>query len=213
MALTFTESWTDNVEVLAYQIVQGYYGNPVGTLDLTGKLGAMVTIKIGRQSTSYDLTPYTTFIKIRKVKSDTDGDISADGFYYGIVQAAPLVMNTVYGGASAGAYEVPTSTVSGFAAGEWVSISQAYTVNRLEFARIAKLTVTSGTGITLDRPLMYSHPGGEEINGKAIVFGELWLDGGSAYEFSANMLAENSMRTLQIGAKARTLDAIIPVIV
>jgi hypothetical protein len=215
MATTFQETWTDNVTVVTPQVLAR--GSSVsGTLDLRSKLGAMIMPRVGRGGTAA-LTNGVDVI-IRPILNN--GTASA-----GVREAAGTALlsstaaansTTVNVDSNSGQKELKVAAITGWAVGDWLCIQDSGGgVTRLEFARISKLSVASGTGVTLDRNLAYSHTSAQAdtVRNKSDVFNEIWIYGGALWEVVFDYGDDSAGDSVTVCAKARTLDYISQVTV
>lgn len=94
---------------------------------------------------------------------------------------------TVGADSASGQHELKMTSVSGFAVGDTIAIVDSGLL-RVEFNRISKLTVASGTGVTLNQPLQYTHTSaqGDAVRNQSYCGNPsgLWLDGGAVYGVS-----------------------------
>ena len=181
-----------------------------GIIDLTGKAGAVMTMKIGRGGT----TALVVGVNIRINVLENGGTAVAGGMetpYWSTVSSiAAATSSTVNVNAAAGDVELKTAAITGWAAGDWLCIQDSGGgVTRLEFVQIAKLSVASGTGVTLCTPLAFAHTSvqADTVTNKADIFNEIELAGGAQYAVYYDYAAESAAsQAVTVVSTARTLD-------
>ena len=209
MSSTTTPVWTDNVSVVSAQVLAR--GSTVrGTLDLRSKYGAYIFGKVGRGGTT-GLTNGCNFIVRRVLNNDTAaaGAIHPEGFNF-LSQSAGAVSTTVNVDASTGATELKLASIASIAVGDYLCIQDSGGgVTRLEWARVAKLTVASGTGVTLDRGLHFAHTAAQAdtVRTKADAFPAFWIDGGSLWEVVFDYADDAAGDSVTVHCAAQTLDS------
>ncbi len=177
-------NWSDNVSVIAVAtLAKGATAR--GTLDLREAVGAYLFGKIGRGGTTA-LSNGIDFLARRILNNESAavGIRHPSGLYpYRSDYAAAIEKTCSTSNSNAGQNEVILDSVTSLAVGDLIVITDA-SYARTEWGRISKLTVASGTGITLDAPLVYTHTSAQadKVRTKAEVFPPLWLPGGSVYE-------------------------------
>jgi hypothetical protein len=206
---TTTPSWSDNVSVVGAQVLAR--GSTVrGTLDLRAKHGAYIFGKIGRGGT----TALSNGVNFRVRRVLNDGTATA-GMTHPIMfdflsQAVGGISQTVSTNAAAGDVEIKMAAVTSIAVGDILCIQDSGGgVTRLEWALVAKLTVASGTGVTLDAPMAYAHTSAQAdtIRNKADVFAPFWIDGGSLYECVFDYSDDAAGDSVTVLCLAQTLDS------
>lgn len=180
MPYKVTQVWTDNVSVIAAQVLAR--GSSVrATLDLSAKEKACLHASLGRGGTAA-LTNGVDLLIRPMVNGST---IRRALTPWSTSQTAAAASTTVGADSNSGQNELKLAAIAGLAAGDILCIQDAGGgVTRLEWGRISKLTVASGTGVTLDAPLQYSHTAAQAdtVRNKADDWAEMWLRGGAIYE-------------------------------
>jgi hypothetical protein len=212
MANVVTASFTDNVSVVAAAVL-ARGSTARGTLDLRAKFGAYLFIKIGRGGTTA-LTNGVDVLLRRMLNNGAAGTVG------GVHPAGiPLLSSTVAcngnttiagTNVAAGDVEIHTAAVTNFAAGDLICIQDAGGgVTRLEWARVSKLTVASGTGLTLDSPVLFAHTTAQAdtVRNKADVFAPVWLAGGSLYEVIFDYGDDAAGESVTVSALAQSYDS------
>lgn len=206
---TTIPAWSDNVGIVAAQVLAR--GATVrGTLDLRAKYGAYVFGKQGRGGTAA-LTNGVNFMLRRVLNNDTAaaGGVHPEMFNFlsSVIAASSTTVNV---DAALGAVEIKLAAITGLAVGDDLCIQDSGGgVTRLEWARIAKLTVASGTGVTLDRPLQFAHTAAQAdtVRNKADVFAPFWIDGGSLIEVVFDYADDAAGDSVTVSCLAQTLDS------
>lgn len=206
----FRPKWTDNVSVVAAQVLaRGSAVTSSNTLDLRTSYGAFLSVKVGRGGTAA-LTNGVDVLVRQVMNNDTaraGGNVAAgSGFLSSIAAANSTTVNV---DSNSGQRELKVAAITGWAAGDWLCIQDADAgVTRLEFARISKLTVGSGTGVTLDRNLKYSHTSAQAdtVHNKSDVWNEIWMQGGSLWEVVFDYGDDAAGDSVTVVAVARTYD-------
>lgn len=211
---TITPSYTDNVSVVAAAVLaRGSLAR--GTLDLRTKIGAYLFVKMGRGGTT-GLTNGVAIL-IRRVLNNntaTPGGAHPGGVMLPSSYVACNGNTTVNGtcGPAVTGYEneLITVAVTNFAVGDIICIQDADAgVTRLEFHRVAKLTIHTGTGLTLDRWLQYAHTAAQAdtVRNKADVFMPVWIEGGSLYEVIFDYADDAAGESVTVQCLAQTHDS------
>lgn len=156
-----------------------------GTLDLRSVFGAYLFVKLGRGGT----TALTNSLTVR-LSRVLNNDTAAAGSVHPV--GAPLLASQTVAAAAttcatsdsnAGQPALNVASVTGFAAGDTISIADAggTTFTRWEFQRVSK---TAAGVLTLDRNLAFTHTaaGADLVRNKADVFAPIWCAGGSLWE-------------------------------
>jgi hypothetical protein len=181
------------------------------TYDLTGKVGAFLNFKLGRGGTTALVAGVTPFVS----RIINGGVAMAGGMITpligpGLSSIAAANGSTVSTNAAAGDYELKTVAITGWAAGDWLCIQDADGgVTRLEFAMIAKLSVVSGTGVTLRSPLAFVHTAAQAdtVRNKADVWNEYQVAGGGLISVGFDYSAESaSSEAVTVCINGRTYD-------
>lgn len=212
MANTVTVSFTDNVSVVAAQVV-AKGATARGTLDLRSKFGAYLFAKIGRGGTTALTNGIDVLIR-RMLAAGAAGTVGGvHPFQMDLLSSiAACNGNTTISGTNvaAGDVEIHTAAVTNFVAGDLICIQDAGGgVTRLEWARVSKLTVASGTGLTLDSPVLFAHTTAQAdtVRNMADVFVPIWLDGGSLWEVIFDYGDDAAGDSATVQAMAQTYDA------
>lgn len=212
MTNTVTPTFTDNVSVVAAAVL-ARGSTARGTLDLRSKFGAYLFAKIGRGGT----TGLTNGVDVLIRRMPNNGAASTVGGKHSV--GVPLLSsivacngNTTISGsnANAGDVEIHTAAVTNFAAGDIICIQDADAgVTRLEWARVSKLTVASGTGLTLDSPIAFTHTTAQAdtVRNKADAFAPVWMAGGSTYEVIFDYGDDAAGESVTVQAVAQTYDS------
>lgn len=204
---TFTPVWTDNVSVVAAQVM-ALGSNPVlGTLDLRNKYGAYLFIKIGRGGTTALTNGIDVFV--RRVINTTGGVHPSGRKLTGQYFAASST--TVSSDSNSGQNSLIVLSTTGFVAGDIICIQDfdgGFT--RLEWHRVSK---SSAGLLTLDRPLQFTHTAvqADTVRNKADVMSPIWLEGGSLYEVIFDYGDDSTGEPVTIQAIAQTYDSDIGV--
>lgn len=212
MANTVTPSFTDNVSVVAAAVL-ARGATARGTVDLRSKFGAYLFVKIGRGGT----TGLTNGVDVLIRRMPNNGAASTVGGKHpaGIALLSSTVAcngNTTIAGsnANAGDVEIHTASVSNFVVGDIICIQDGDAgVTRLEWARVSKLTVASGTGLTLDSPISFTHTTAQAdtVRNKSDAFAPVWLAGGSTYEVIFDYGDDAAGESVTVQAVAQTYDS------
>ena len=175
-------NWSDNNVILAPQKLNA--GSVArGAIDLRSANGAYLFTKIGKGGNTNLALP--TNVQYRRMWS---GSITHPNYqtFLGSVNAATgnSQMLTSYAGQST--VGLPSqAAVTTFNPGDIVCLQDGggTTWSRVEFGRVAS-TSFSGTNVTLDAPLVYTHYGSnaDTIRNHADVIPPIWMDGGSVVE-------------------------------
>jgi hypothetical protein len=177
----------------------------------------MVTIKVGRGGTAALTNGVAILLRpIINNGTATTGGREAAGIALQSGTTAADLSTTVNVTVNSGQKEVKTASITGFAVGDWLCIQDSGGgVTRLEFGRIAKLSVASGTGVTLDRNLAYQHTSAQAdtVRNKSDVFVEQWLYGGALWEVVFDYADDAAGDSVTVVARARTLDCITQTVV
>ncbi len=210
MSSTTTPSWTDSVSIIAAAVL-ARGSTSRGTLDLRAKHGARIFAKIGRGGTAA-LTTGVNFLCRPILNDDTAiaGHIHPENI--NLVGGTVAANSTTVSGTNvaAGDVEIHTAAVTGLAVADDVCIQDSGGgVTRLEWGRIAKLTVASGTGITLDRPCAFAHTTAQAdtVRQKSDIFVPFWIDGGALYECIFDYSSQSTGDSITIHCMAQTLDS------
>lgn len=181
MPLTYTPNWTDNVSVVAAQVLAR--GASVrGTIDLRTRIGADLFLKIGRGGTAAITNGVDVLIR-RVLNNDVAivGGAHPAGLAL-LSSVAAASGTTVNVDSAAGQAALNVTSITGFAAGELVCIQDSGGgVTRVEWHRISR----TATGIlTMDRNLQFAHTAAQAdtVRDQADVFTPIWVAGGSLYE-------------------------------
>lgn len=212
MANTVTPVYTDNVSVVAAQVL-ARGSRARGTLDLRTKYGAWLFVKIGRGGT----TALTNGVDVL-VRRVLNNDVAAAGARHPggiqLTMSAPTTAcngnTTVAGTSAAGQNEVITASVANFAAGDLICVQDAGGgVTRLEWARVSKTTISAGTGLTLDAPLHFAHTlaQGDTVRNKADALSPVWMDGGALWEVCFDYGDDAAGDSATVQALAQTMDS------
>lgn len=197
-------SWTDTgTSVVAAQVL-ARGSRARGTIDLTSKKGGYLYVRIGRGGT----TALSAGIDVLIRRTVSAGTIIHPGASIPLLgQSAAAVAPTVSGSdVAAGDTEVHLSAITSLAVGDFVCIQDSGGgVTRLEWGRIAKLSVASGTGVTLDSPVQYAHTTGQAdtVTNKADCFAPVWLEGGCVWEVIFDYSAQSTGESITIQALAQ----------
>lgn len=214
MTSTLTPTWTDNVSVVAAAVLaRGSISR--GTLDLRTKHGAYLFIKIGRGGT----TALTNGVDVLINRVLNNNTATAGGAHPGGIALISTTVacngNTTIGGTCGPAVtgyenEIITDSVSNFAVGDIICIQDAGGgVTRLEWHRVSKLTIHTGTGLTLSRWLQYEHTDAQAdtVRNKSDAFAPIWIDGGSLYEVIFDYGDDAAGESVTIHCTAQTYDS------
>lgn len=203
--------WSDNIIVVPAQTM-ARTANPVrGTLDLRGKYGAYLYLKIGRGGTTA-ITNGVDLLVRRVVNNGTQGTVAAvhpGGVSLLSSTTAASATTCATSDSPAGGYVLNVASVTGFASEDIICIQDSGGgVTRLEWARVSK----TATGvITVDSPLLFSHTaaGADTVRNKADVFDPIWLDGGSLWEviFDQGNASGGTSEAITLMAQAQTWDS------
>lgn len=211
MANTVTPTFTDNVSVVAAAVL-AKGSTARGTVDLRLKFGAYLFLKIGRGGTT--AITAAVRVQIRRMLNNgaasTVGGVHPGGIALLSSTEACNYNSTVNVNAGAGDVELKTVNITNAAVDDIICIQDAGGgVTRLEWARISKLTVGSGTGVTLDSPLLFAHTSvqADTVRNKADAFAPIWLGGGSLWEVIFDYGSEASAESVTIQAMAQTYDS------
>lgn len=205
---TVTPSWTDNVAVVA-DAVLARGSTTRGTLDLRAKFGAMLFIAIGRGGTT-GLTNGVDVLIRRVLNNDGAGGVHPAAIPPLLSSIAAGISSTVNVDSNSGQAELKVASIASIAVGDILCIQDSGGgVTRLEWARVSKLTVGSGTGVTLDRNLSYSHTSAQAdtVRNKSDVFAPIWMEGGSLYEVIFDYGDDAAGDSVTVRAKAQTYDS------
>jgi hypothetical protein len=180
MSVTNPTTFTTATVVSAAVLARG--SNSRGTIDLGGKVGAFLYLRVGRGGT----TAVTDGIRcqVRALPgltgSTTIHPVSSKSRTGGTTTAASTTCAT--SDSSSGQQALNVALITGFAADDIVCVQDSGGgVTRLEWARVSK----TATGVlTLDAPLQFTHTaaGADTVRNQADVFSPIWLEGGRLYE-------------------------------
>lgn len=205
---TTTPDWTDSVDVVAAQVLTR--GSTVrGTIDLRGKHGARLLVKMGRGGTATITNGCDVLIQ-EVINNDTAraGGAHPNGIALKTQLPGTAAASTTVSADSNSAQAVLTvASGTGFAAGDYICIQDSGGgVTRLEFHKISKI---SGGTITLTRNLQYTHTAAQAdtVRNQADVFPRLWLDGGSLWEVIFDYGDDAAGDSVTVIATAQTLDS------
>lgn len=172
----------------------------VNTLDLKGKWGAYLHVRIGRRVTT--ALTRSAYVAVRKTDDNTQ--VLPSNTYDRLSStAAAGASSTVSSGGASGTNQVTVASGTGFAAGDVICLhSDDTAASRVEWARV--IDVTSAT-LTVDRNFRTSHNSGDRVTNGADVFAPLWLPGGDVYEIT---LVNNSGQSVLAAADAEVWDSV-----
>lgn len=154
------------------------------TLDLTGKVGAYLYARIGRNAAT--ALTRSGYLAVRPTgKGGVNNPSTA---YDRISSTGACVATTVASGGAAAATTVVLTSGTGFAANDVVCLQLAGA--RLEFVRVIDLTTNT---LTLDQAFRTSHTAADTVTNGADVFDRMWLPGDEIYEVTP---INNSGQTL-----------------
>jgi hypothetical protein len=198
---SLTPVWTDNVTVLASQLVAR---NSVAraTLDLRTKHGAFLFIRIGRTGT----TALTNGVVVRCNRTlSNDGIGHPAGIGLGPGFAAAAVSTTVNADSAAGQNLLNVASTSGFAVEDYILIGGG--TAREEWGRVAQ--VVSATQLRLDRPLQFTHTAAQAdtVRNKADVYPPVWLPGGATWEVIVDYGDDTAGESVRAEVKAQIYDS------
>lgn len=201
-----TPTWTDNVNVVAAAGL-AYGAATRGTLDLRGKLGARLFLRVGMKGTTVPSNGVDALV--RSVLND---DVATPG---GANPAClwPLKHNptgtvgstTVNSDSNSGQAALSVASSSNFAAGDVICVYDA-SYTRLEWHRVSK--VAAGV-LTLDRNLQYTHTAAQAdaVTNKASCW-EVMVEGGSLLAVVFDYGDDTSGSDVLVQAKAQTFDSV-----
>lgn len=210
MATNTTPTYTDAVSIIAAAVL-ARGSTARGTIDLRGKHGAWVFAKLGRGGTTA-LTNGVNFLARRVLNNDVAMAGGAHPYQFDLLSQTAAASATTVGADSAAAQnELKLASVAGLAVGELLCVQDSGGgVTRLEWVRVSKLTVASGTGVTLDRPLQFTHTlaQADTVRSKADVFAPFWIDGGSLWECIFDYGDDAAGESVTVHCAAQTLDSL-----
>ena len=154
------------------------------TLDLTGKVGAFLYARIGRNAAT--ALTRSGYLAVRPTGKGTFNSTATA--YDRISSAGACAATTVASGGAAAATSVVLTSGTGFAAGDVVCLQLAGA--RLEFGRVIDLTTNT---LTVDQAFRTSHSAADVACNGSDVFDRLWLPGDEIYEVTP---VNNSGQTL-----------------
>lgn len=209
MTTVTTPIWSDNVAVVSAAVL-ARGSTTRGTLDLRTKYGAMIFGKIGRGGTAA-LTNGVAFRCRRVLNNDTAvaGGSHPQMFDF-LSQAVAGISTTINVDVAAAQPEIKLASITSIVVGDMVCIQDSGGgVTRLEWGVVSKLSVASGTGVTLDRPLQFAHTAAQAdtVRNKADVFAPFWIEGGSLYECLFDYGDDAVGDSVTVQCVAQTLDS------
>lgn len=199
-------TWTDNVSIIAAGVVAAG-ASARGTIDLRGKVGAVIDARWGMTNTTAPGAA-TQFIARRLNNNGGAGARGAGIIVIGSPYVpATLARTTVGTDSNADQAVLNATSGSNFAAGNGIMIVGTDLASRLEFARVSKVATNT---ITLDAPLINTHTSvqGDYITNRAGSF-QQWLSGGALWEviFDYGITATGSDVLVQVIAQTYDYDA------
>jgi len=217
LATNYIPTYTDGVSVAAYQtLARGSIYRT--TLDLrAGQTNACIEaylgIEMGRGGTTA-ISGGNGGVEFRIRRMNNNGAAGLGGrhpfpiFPIRSQTAAATFSTTINVTSAAGNTEIKTVNVTGAAVGDIICIQDSDGgVTRVEFATISKLTVASGTGVTLDAPLLYTHTSGlpDTVRNASDVWSPPALLGGSLYEIIVDYGGQSAGDNITFGIFAQLL--------
>lgn len=186
---TITPVWTDGLVVIAPQKISAAAASIRGTIDLRGKRGARLFIKIGRLTTTVLAAAINVYVRpvfnndvAGGMAGNIAGAIHPTGAQFQS-QVAVTVCPTVATSASAGDKTLILSAGTSIVEGDVICISDSggTTFTRTEFNIVSKVATAT---LTLVNGLEYAHTSGQAdiVSRLADVFTPFTLAGGSLYE-------------------------------
>lgn len=173
-----TPVFTDYVSVLAAQtLARGSVAN--ATIDLKSRFGASLFLQIGRGGTN--ALTNGILVGIRKLANDGTNDLPFPGDYWTMLSGTAAANGTtVNADSAAGQKALNVASITGFAAGDIVCVTDA-AFARMEFCKVSK---TAAGILTMDRNLIFTHTAAQAdpVRNKADCFGPVPLEAGSVYE-------------------------------
>lgn len=170
-------SFTDKVTVVALtRVTNGSVAR--GTLDLTGKFGAFIFIRVGRLTSTAPATGIRVFVRRQLYDSSNSRDIPHPGalaVFQDTTTAANLT--TLNGSPSHPASALTLTSATGFAGDQYVCITNSTSSpTRAEWHHTSKIASTT---LTMDRNFANtSIANADTITNQSLVPAAIWVDGG-----------------------------------
>jgi hypothetical protein len=164
-------------------------------LDLRGKEGAWVLVRIGRNAAT--ALTRSAYVSIRRTDDDTI--IHPDNSYDCISSTVAVNATTVSSGGAAGATTVVLASGTGFAAGQQVCLQLSGA--RCEFVQITDLNSAT---ITIDRTAGFrvSHDASDVVTNGADIFTR-WVPGGDQWTITP---VNNSGQTVVMSVEVQVAN-------
>ena len=159
--------------VPATSLASGTTLGTLATLDLTGKIGAYLYPRIGRNAAT--ALTRSGYLAVRP--SGKSSTVLVSSVYDLVSSTVAAAASTVASGGASGANQVTLASGTGFAAGDVVCLQLA--AARLEFARVIDVT---GAVLTVDRNFRTSHSASDVVTNQSDTWGRVWLPGDEIYE-------------------------------
>lgn len=210
---TLVPVWSDNVSVIAAQVLARNANPLVGSLDLRTKKWGYLYPKFGRGGT----TALTNGVRLLVLPELNNGGASVGAnhpqqFDY-ISSTVAAVSPTVNANAAAGDVTLGITSQTGIVAGEPICIQDAGGgVTRLEWNVVSRLIST--TGIALVLPLSFAHTSAQAdtVRSKADIFPRIPVTGGTLWKVVIDYGddAAGDSITVQVLAQTYDYDEIVP---
>jgi len=202
-----TPIWTGNVPLagaLATPQTLAHGDRVKGTLDLRGKFGGFLTVRLGRLGTNAPSSPI--LVQVRRVGSAA----GQGGASFALLGSnASGVASTVSSDSNAGQNLLSIANTTSFKQGDSVCIYDA-AFTRLEFARISR-TISGMPGtLVLDDELRFTHTAAQadNVTKGADIFTPMLLLPGCIWELIVDYGAATSGSDHVVQAFAETYDSI-----
>lgn len=176
------------------------------TLDMRTKHRGYILVRLGRGGTAALTNGVNVFVR-RTYNNDAALHVGPIAGLDRLSLTAAANATTVNVDSNSGQAELKVAAITGWAVGDILCI-QGASQARLEWARIAKLTVGSGTGVTLDANLKFSHTSAQadSVRNKSDVFDPFPVEGGSTIEVILDYSDDAAGDAVTYEVLAQTLD-------
>jgi hypothetical protein len=208
MATTTTPLFTDTATAVVAATTVAAGASARGTIDLRGKFGAWVFLRVGWLGTTAPGTAALDLLVRRTINNNGVGHPGA------VVarQTSTGSGSTLTSQATNASSSIADTTLS--SASNWTTVGihgsvvfiggNSGTVSNYEWARVSKFATTT---LTLDAPMKKAHASSDTVVNGADCFAPVWLAGGSVYECIFDYGASTTGSSVYVEALATTYDS------
>lgn len=202
--------WADNVSALAPAIITagdapGDGGGFRNFVDLKAKFGAWLFIGGGRAAAGTQDAPLR--YNVRRISNTV---VFPNSPFSRVGNEVTSDSTTVDATSTAGGFTLNVTNTSGFVAGDLIVIMDTGpSVNNLEFCRVARVDNPGAGGeLIVDQQLQFTHDSPDIVSNASDIF-QMWLPGGSIYDFGFDYSSSSSGPDIGAMMKLQTFDSFI----